>query len=82
MHVTLTIDLDSEVLEFAEREARHRRTSLPEVVGEQLRVMARNWRESQAGNTPITDALRGSVQLPPDFDEKTALTEELQEKHG
>lgn len=82
MNATLTIDLDSEVLEFAEQEARHRRTSLPEVVGEQLRVMARNWRESQAGKTPITDALRGAVQLPPNFDEKVVLTEELQKKHG
>ncbi len=82
MNATLTIDLDSEVLEFADREAQHRQTTLPEVVGEQLRVMARNWRESQAGKTPITDALRGAVKLPPGFDEAAALTEELQKKHG
>jgi len=82
VNATLTIDLDSGVLELAEREARHRRTTLPEVVGEQLRVMARNWQESQAGKTPITDALRGAVRLPLDFDEKAALTDELQRKHG
>ncbi|CAN5427516.1 hypothetical protein BH09VER1_BH09VER1_30220 [soil metagenome] len=82
MNATLTIDLDSEVLELAEREALHRQTTLSEVVAEQLRIMARNWQDSQAGRTPITDSLRGAVQLPPGFDERTALTEELQKKHG
>jgi len=52
------------------------------VVARQLRVMARNWQESRAGKTPATDALRGAVKLPPDFDERAALTEELQKKHG
>jgi len=54
----------------------------PEVVAHQLRVMARNWQDSRAGKTPVTDALRGAVKLPPDFDERAALTEELQKKHG
>lgn len=82
MNATLTIDLDSEVLELAEREARHRQTTLSEVVGEQLRIMARNWQDSQAGRTPITDSLRGAVKLPADFDERAALIEELRKKHG
>ena len=38
--------------------------------------------DSRAGKTPVTDALRGAVKLPPDFDEPAALTEELQKKHG
>jgi hypothetical protein len=42
--------------------------------------MARNWLESRAGQSPATDALRGAVKLPPDFDERAALTEELQKK--
>ena len=36
----------------------------------------------QAGKTPLTDALRGAVKLPADFDERADLTEELQKKHG
>lgn len=82
MNATLTINLDSEVLEFAEQEARQRRTTLPEVLGKQLRVMARNWRDSQQGKTPVTDALRGAIKLPAGFDEKALLTKELQKKHG
>jgi hypothetical protein len=82
MSTTLTVDLDSEVLQSAEQEARARHTTLPEVVAHQLRVMARNWHESRAGKTPVTDALRGTVKLPPDFDEQAALTEELEKKHG
>ena len=82
MSATLTINLDSDVLQSAEQEAKARHTTLPEIIGHQLRVMARNWQDSRAGRTPVTDALRGAVNLPPNFDERAALTEALQEKHG
>ena len=82
MSTTLTVSLDAELLQFAEQEAKARHTTLPEVVAQQLRVMARNWQDSRAGRTPVTDALRGAVKLPADFNENTALTDELQKKHG
>ena len=70
MSTTLTINLDSEVLQLAEQEAKARHTTLSEVVVHQLRVMAQNWQDSRAGKTPITDSLRGAVNLPSSFDEK------------
>jgi hypothetical protein len=79
---TFTINLDADVLQLAEQEAQARHTTLPEVIAQQLRVMARNWQDSRAGKTPVTDTLRGAVKLPPDFEERSALTEELQKKHG
>lgn len=82
MSATLTLNLEFDVLQLAEREAQARHTTLPEVVGQQLRIMARNWQDSQAGKTPLTDALRGAVKLPADFDPRTAVTEELLKKHG
>lgn len=82
MGTTLTISLDAAVLQSAEEEARARHTTVPEVVAHQLSVMARNWQASRAGQTPVTDALRGAVTLPPDFDTRTTLAEELQKKHG
>ncbi|HNQ73719.1 MAG TPA: DUF6364 family protein [Verrucomicrobiota bacterium] len=82
MNTTLTVSLDAELLQFAEQEAKARHTTLPEVVVQQLRVMARNWQDSRAGRTPVTDALRGAVKLPPDFEERAALTDELQKQHG
>lgn len=82
MSTTITVTLDSDVLALAEQEAKARHTTLPEVVAQHLRVMARNWQDSLAGKTPITDALRGSVKLPADFDERAALTDELRKKHG
>jgi hypothetical protein len=82
MSATLTINLNADVFQSAELEAKARHTTLPEVVAHQLRVMARNWQDSRAGRTPITDALRGAVKLPPDFDERVAVTEELQKQHG
>jgi hypothetical protein len=82
MSATLTINLDAEVIELAEQEAISRHTTLPEVIAHQLRVMARNWQDSLSGRTPVTDALRGAVKLPANFEEGTTLTEELQKKHG
>jgi len=82
MSATLTLNLESDVLQLAEEEARARHTTVAEVVSQQLRVMARNWRDSRAGKTAITDSLRGAVRLPPDFDERAALTEELLKRHG
>ena len=82
MSSTLTIDLDPRVLQHAEQEALRRHTTVADVVGRQLQIMALNWQDSQAGKTPVTDALRGSVPLPQDFDERAALTAELSLKHG
>jgi len=82
MSATLTVNLDAEVLQSAEQEARARHTTLPDVVAQQLRIMAHNWQNSHAGKTPVADSLRGAVKLPPGFDDEAALTEELQKKHG
>ena len=79
---TLTVNLDSHTLRLAEQEAIARNTTLPEVVEQQLRVMARNWQQSRKGKTPVTDGLRGAVELPPGFDERAVLTDELRKKHG
>ena len=82
MSATLTITLDADILRLAEEEAQVRHTTLPEVVAQQLRVMARNRQESRDGRTPVTDALRGAVILPPDFDQRAILTDELRAKYG
>lgn len=82
MSATLTVNLDSEVLELAQQEAKARHTTLPEVVTQQLRVMAQNWQDSRADKTPLTDTLRGSIKLPAGFDERAVVTEELLKKHG
>lgn len=82
MSTTLIVELEPEVMALAEQEAQARHTTLPAVVGQHLRVMARNRQESRAGRTPVTDALRGTVQLPADFDRRATLTEALQQRHG
>ena len=82
MSLTVTVNLDSATLRLAEQAAQARNTTLPEVVAQQLRVMARNWQDTRAGKTPITDKLRGAVKLPPDFDARAVLAEELRRKYG
>ena len=82
MSSTLTIDLDPRVLQHAEQEALLRHTTVADIVSRQIQIMALNWQDSQAGKTPVTDALRGVVPLPHDFEERAALTAELALKHG
>ena len=82
MTTTFTVNLDAELLELAEQEARARHTTLSEVVAHQLRVMARNRRDTRSGRTPLTDSLRGVVVLPPEFDERAELMNELQDRYG
>ena len=82
MSTTVTVDLDSETLALAEQEALTHNTTVSALIGQQLTVMAHNWRDSQAGKTPLTDALRGAVKLPADFHVPSFLTEELGKKHG
>ena len=82
MNRTVTLEIEREILDSAELQAKARETSVAEVLIGQLRVMAQNWEDSRARRTPITDSLRGTVKLPPDFDARTALTEELQKKYG
>ena len=81
MSSTLTINLDPRVLQHAEQEARRHPTTVSDIVGRQLQIMALNWQDSQAQKTPVTDALRGAVPLPHDFDERAALTVALTGKH-
>lgn len=82
MSGTLTIHQEPELLRPAGQGARARHTTLPEVITDYLRVMARNWQDNQNGRTPVTDALRGAVTLPRGFDERAILMEELQRRHG
>lgn len=82
MNATLTVQLDAEVLQSAEQEARAHRMTLPEMVRRQLTIMADNWRDSQAGRTPLTDELRGSFVLPTASVPQEMVSEGLRQKYG
>lgn len=82
MNATLTVQLDAEVLQSAEQEARAHRMTLPEMVRRQLTIMADNWRDSQAGRTPLTDELRGSFVLPAASVPQEMVSEGLRQKYG
>jgi hypothetical protein len=81
MNVTLTLHLDAELLRLASEEAEARQTTLPDLMARQVEIMAQNRRDSRAGHTPVTDALRGTMALPAGFDEDTAIADALREKH-
>lgn len=82
MNATLTISLDSEILEMAAKGASVHHTTVEDLVTQQLRVIARNWQESRSGATPITDSLRGSVAWPLQEAEDSLLAEEIGKRHA
>jgi hypothetical protein len=79
---TLTIQLDHDILAAAEKQASAQNTSLPKIISLQLLIMADNWRDSHSGKTPVTDSLRGTLQLPPDLNWKALIATEIDRKHG
>jgi len=73
MNASFTIQLDAELLESAEQEARAHQTTLSEAVKRYLKVMAENWQATRAGRTPITDELRGVLHLPEDANSRSII---------
>lgn len=82
MNATLMVDVETEVLEQAAREAQAHNSSLPQTIERLLRVMAENWRVSTQGKTPVTDSLRGCVPLASDADYRGIVAEEVGKKYG
>ncbi len=82
MTATLKIEVESEMLRLAEEAAEAQRTTVPEWVTHQLKMMASNWEDSRAGRTPLTDALRGAMSLPAGFKTRPFLEAELEARHG
>lgn len=81
MSATLVIEVDQDVLDSAEKSAKARNTTVNEVVADQLKWMAENWRQSQAGKTPITDSLRGIAHAGA-AGSQDLLADQLMKKHG
>jgi hypothetical protein len=61
METKLTLRLDEELIENAKKEARHRGTSLSQMVADYFRGI-NSRRNSRTGLPPVTASLRGSLK--------------------
>ena len=82
MSTTLSITVDDEVLALAEQQARAHDTQVSSAIDSLLQTMAENFRLSRQGLTPVTDRLRGIVQIPTGRDWRDLAAEARIEKHG
>lgn len=81
MNIKLTLTLDEGTAEKAEKLAKEQGLNLSVLVESYLQKLVRN--ETPESNKPsdITSTLKGSFKAPADFDYKSALANELEEKY-
>lgn len=81
MNTKLTLTVQKDVIEKAKGFAKAKGRSLSDIVENYLKAITSDDDKVEPLNTPITDSLRGSFEVPKDFNYKKTLVEELEKKH-
>ena len=81
MNTKLTLTIEQSLIEKAKVYAKSSGRSLSDIVENYFKVLVKKNDALKSESTPITDALRGSIRVPKDFDYKEELTKALIEKH-
>nr|WP_314498435.1 DUF6364 family protein [uncultured Chryseobacterium sp.] len=81
MNTKLTLTMELAVIEKAKKYAREKERSLSDLIENYLKAITSGQSVSDNEITPVVKSLRGSFQLPEDFDYKQQLTERLSEKY-
>lgn len=81
MSTKLTLTIDKDVIEKAKRYARKRERSLSAMVENYLKSLVDTEKDSNSELSPIVKSLKGSFNLPENFDYKKELADRLSEKY-
>jgi hypothetical protein len=81
MQTKLTLTLEQSIIEQAKRYAKSHGRSLSELIENYLKVVLED-SDRSIKLSPSIKKLKGSVQLPEDFDYKKELTNALSDKYG
>lgn len=80
MSTKLTLTIDKSVIERAKKYARNRDRSLSAMVENYLKSLVDSEKDPNSALSPIVKSLKGSFELPENFDYKKELTDRLSEK--
>lgn len=81
MNTKLTLTIDKDIIEKAKRYARKRERSLSAMVENYLKSLVDTEKDSNSELSPIVKSLKGSFNLPENYDYKKELTDLLSEKY-
>jgi hypothetical protein len=81
MNVKLTLTIEQSVIRKAKLYAKSRGRSLSEIIENYLKMITREHTPSDIEPTPLVDSLRGSFNVPEDFEYKEELFKSLAEKY-
>ncbi len=81
MNTKLTLTLDEKVINKAKIYARKRVSSLSGIVENYLKAVTKNSFKDE-DLSPLVKSLKGSFSVPPGFDYRKELEDELQKKYG
>ncbi len=81
MSTKLTLVLEKEIIEKAKDYAKDKNRSLSNIVENYLKSLIQEKKQEVSKMTPRVRSLRGSFNLPENFDYKSELVKAIQEKH-
>ena len=81
MNTKLTLTIDKALIEKAKRHAKQKGRSLSDIVENYLKVLTNAKNDQSIDQSPVTSSLRGTFNVPEEFDYKEVLSESLLEKH-
>jgi dihydropteroate synthase len=81
MNTKLTLTIEQSVIDSAKRYARTKERSLSDLVESYLRLLAKDVARNDIELTPTVKLLKGSFQVPENFDYKKELSDTLVDKY-
>jgi len=81
MNTKLTLTIDHSIIERAKMYAKDRGRSLSDIIENYLKMITKEEVKSPSEITPLIKSLKGSFNLPANFDYKKALIKGLSEKY-
>jgi len=81
MNTKLTLTIDHSIIERAKMYAKDRGRSLSDIIENYLKMITKEEVKSPSEITPLIKSLKGSFNVPANFDYKKALTKGLSEKY-
>ena len=81
MNIKLTLTIEQTVIEKAKKYAKVKERSLSNLIENYLKALTTESNKKEIELTPIVKSLKGSFNVPKNFDYKKELTNRLSEKY-
>lgn len=81
MNIKLTLTIEQTVIEKAKKYAKVKERSLSNLIENYLKALTTESNQKEIELTPIVKSLKGSFNVPKNFDYKKELTNRLSEKY-